>query len=81
MCAAGYSGAVFDPDKISVFLGQLKVVENGTGTAFDEAKAAGILSSDEIVITVDLGAGDEEAKAWTCDLTYDYVKINASYRS
>lgn len=81
LCAAGYSGAVFDPDKISVFLGQLKVVENGTGTAFDEAKAAGILSSDEIVITVDLGAGDEEAKAWTCDLTYDYVKINASYRS
>lgn len=81
LCAAGYSGGVFDPDKTAVYLGELKIVENGTGVDFDEDEALVLLSQGEIVITVDLGEGDQEAKAWTCDLTYDYVKINASYRS
>lgn len=81
MCAAGYSGADFDPDRTHVYLGDVKVFENGLGLPFDEEKAADALRRKEVVISVDLGAGDAHATGWTCDLTYDYVKINASYRT
>jgi len=81
LCAAGYSGAEFDPDRTAVYLGDVKVFENGMPVAFDEAAAKAALSGPYVVITVDLGEGEAQATGWTCDLTYDYVKINASYRT
>lgn len=81
LCAAGYSGADLDPDKTRVYLGELAVFADGQGLPFDEAQAKEILARSEVRITVDLGAGDAEATGWTCDLTYDYIKINADYRT
>ncbi|SDB98899.1 glutamate N-acetyltransferase / amino-acid N-acetyltransferase [Terribacillus halophilus] len=79
--AAGYSGASFSPDKISVWLGDSMVVQNGNPTLFDEAEASEHLKQEAVLITIDLQEGSEEATAWGCDLSYDYVKINASYRT
>lgn len=81
ICAAGYSGAGFDPERFAVWLGDLQVAADGRGLDFDEARATEILSGDPVIITVDLGQGDGEAAAWGCDLSYDYVKINAAYRT
>ena len=81
LCAAGYAGVDFDPWKTDVFIGNLQVAQQGGGLEFDEELAKEILSQKTIVITVDLKQGPAEATAWTCDLTYDYVKINAHYRT
>ena len=85
LCAIGYAEADFDIHKVSVELasdnGSVQVCENGAGVAFSEELAAKILASDEIYIHIDLHQGDVSAKAWGCDLTYDYVKINGDYRS
>lgn len=85
LCAIGYAEADFDIDKVEVDLssekGSIHVCENGSGVAFSEEEAAVVLSADEIFINIDLHQGDAEAKAWGCDLTYDYVKINGDYRS
>ncbi|MDA8335953.1 MAG: bifunctional glutamate N-acetyltransferase/amino-acid acetyltransferase ArgJ [Peptococcaceae bacterium] len=81
LCAAGYSGAVFDPDKAHVWLGDLLVAAGGAALAFDEDLARRILRRPEVTIRVDLGAGPYSATAWGCDLTEEYVRINASYRS
>jgi len=81
VCAVGYSGAEVDPDRIDVKLGSIKVCENGHGLPYDEEFASEILREREVVIQVDLKLGEGSARVWTCDLTYDYVKINASYRS
>ncbi len=85
LCAMGYSGAVFDPLKVDIVMasekGEIKLVENGTATGFDEEKAAEILSPDVIVAKLDVKDGEASATAWGCDFTYDYVKINADYRS
>lgn len=80
-CAAGYSGATFDPDKMDIFIGDLLVAQNGQGLAFDEDKALEILSKDSIDVLIDLHEGNGEAVGWGCDLTHDYVSINADYRS
>lgn len=102
LCAMGYSGADFNPDKTSVrFLSKegaaryfddpaadlfagaesVEVVHDGVGLAFDEELATKILSREAVQILVELKDGSAEAKAWGCDLTYDYVKINGDYRS
>lgn len=85
ICALGYSGADFDPDKLKLCFesaaGNIMIYEDGCGLDFDETKASKILSSDEVVIKVDMKMGDAAATAWGCDLTEDYVKINADYRS
>ena len=85
LCAMGYSGAEFDPDKVDITIssenGSIKLVENGKATAFDEGRATEILSPEIVVATADVKLGDAKATAWGCDLTYDYVKINADYRS
>ncbi|HHY45912.1 MAG TPA: bifunctional ornithine acetyltransferase/N-acetylglutamate synthase [Firmicutes bacterium] len=81
MAAAGRAGAPLDPDKVDIYLGQVKVAEAGRGVPFPEDEARGQLDRKEVTITVDLHMGDAIACAWTCDLTYDYVRINASYRS
>jgi glutamate N-acetyltransferase/amino-acid N-acetyltransferase len=79
--AAGYSGARFDPEKVDIYLGDLMVCRGGTGLPFDEDRAHEILKSDEVAITFDMNAGTTDDRMWTCDLTYDYIRINGSYRS
>ena len=80
-CAAGYSGAIFNPDLMDIYVGPLQVAKAGQGLAFDEEKALAILSEDFVEVLIDLHEGTEEAVAWGCDLTHDYVSINADYRS
>ncbi|SIS44452.1 bifunctional glutamate N-acetyltransferase/amino-acid acetyltransferase ArgJ [Salimicrobium salexigens] len=79
--AMGHSRASFDSEKCTVAVGSCTVFENGEGVDFSEEEVASYLSRDEVKITVDLSAGDASGTAWGCDLTYDYVKINASYRT
>lgn len=85
MCAIGYAPADFDITKVNVALqsraGKFTATENGMAVAFSEEEAAKILAEDEIYILVDLQQGEASARAWGCDLTYDYVKINGDYRS
>ncbi|MCX8131142.1 MAG: bifunctional glutamate N-acetyltransferase/amino-acid acetyltransferase ArgJ [Clostridia bacterium] len=79
--AVGYSGADFDPNLVDIFLADLMVCRNGTALEFDEEKAKKILKANEIKITVNLKRGNFSDRMWTCDFSYDYVKINGSYRS
>ena len=85
LCALGYAGVEFDPDNLEVFLENeeksLLVYRDGVVTDYPEEEATQILSAPEVRVLVDMKAGDAEATAWGCDLTYDYVKINADYRS
>lgn len=85
LCAVGYAEAEFDINRVDVDLasakGVLPVCRNGAGVEFSEELAKGILSEDEIFVNISLHDGDATAKAWGCDLTYDYVKINGDYRS
>jgi len=85
LCAIGYSGADVDVNAIGVSFasraGSIEVCRDGAGVPFSEEIAKTILVEDEITIEVSLGAGSEEATAWGCDLTYDYVKINGDYRT
>ncbi|MGI6065195.1 MAG: bifunctional glutamate N-acetyltransferase/amino-acid acetyltransferase ArgJ [Bacillota bacterium] len=85
ICAAGYSGAQFQPDLVDIWLksaaGMEKMADKGRGLAFNEDKAKKILEEKEITVIIDFNDGNEEAVAWGCDLTYDYVKINADYRT
>jgi glutamate N-acetyltransferase/amino-acid N-acetyltransferase len=85
LCAMGYAKADFDPNLVSVELssdgGSVTVCENGVGVNFSEDEAHRILSFDTVIINVHLHEGDCESMAYGCDLTYDYVKINAEYRS
>ena len=80
-CAAGYSGATIDTDKVNIYIGDIQVAKNGMGLKFDEEKATETLKQKTVRILVELNIGDVEATAWGCDLTYDYVSINADYRS
>ncbi|HHU76408.1 MAG TPA: bifunctional glutamate N-acetyltransferase/amino-acid acetyltransferase ArgJ [Firmicutes bacterium] len=79
--AMGYSGVDFKPHLVDVFLGDLQVAAAGKGLAFDEERAREILHKTEIYVLVRLHMGNEELAAWGCDLSYDYIKINSSYRS
>ena len=85
ICAAGYSGAKFDQSKVDISLssysGEITVAKNGGGLEFDEDYALKILSEENVTAIIDLKAGEFSGKAWGCDLTYDYVKINADYRT
>ncbi len=85
LCAMGYSGKEFDPEIVDIYFesvsGKLKIVENGMATDYDEKEATEILSQPEVTAIADLKQGKESATAWGCDLTYDYIKINADYRS
>ena len=85
LCAMGYSGAQFDPDQVDLYFesaaGKLQIIETGVAVDYSEEEATRILSEKEVTAVADLKAGDAKATAWGCDLTYDYVKINADYRS
>lgn len=81
ICAVGYSEQPIDVNKISISIGDIQVVENGLPVEFSERAGKAYLEQDTVTIYVDLHNGNGEATAWGCDLTYDYVKINASYRT
>jgi len=81
LAALGYSGAQFDPGRVDLWLGGVQMMAAGAPVAFDEKAAAEVLRGREVVFTAHLHAGDAAATAWGCDLTYDYVKINGSYRT
>lgn len=85
LCAMGYSGAQFDPEKVDLYFesraGKIKIIENGVSTGYSEEEATKILSEEAVTAIADVKMGDATATAWGCDLTYDYVKINADYRS
>lgn len=81
LAAAGYSGAEFDPNTVDIFLGSLQVAKDGMGLIFDEDKARGELQQDPVVIKLDMKSGTASATAWGCDLSYEYVRINAAYRT
>ena len=85
LCAMGYSGAVFDPEKVDLYFssknGEIKIIEDGVALDYSEEEATKILSAEAVTVTADIKMGDASATAWGCDLTYDYVKINADYRS
>ena len=85
LCAMGYSGAEFDPEKVDLYFesaaGKLKIIENGVALDYSEEKATEILSQPEVTAVADIKEGDEEAAAWGCDLTHGYIEINADYRS
>ncbi len=85
LCAMGYAGVNFDPDKVELLIesaeGRLKLVENGMATDYSEEIATKILSAKEVTATADIKMGTASATAWGCDFSYDYVKINADYRS
>ena len=85
LCALGYSGASFDPDRVSIDYvsraGSIRVFDSGLKAAYSEDEATKILSEDEITVVIDMDEGNKNATAWGCDLTFDYVKINADYRS
>lgn len=85
LCAMGYSGAEFDPEKVDLYFeseaGRLQIIENGTALDYSEEKAAEILSQPKVTVIADIKEGDVEAAAWGCDLTHEYITINADYRS
>lgn len=85
LCALGYSGAAFDPEKVELFFqsksGRIQIYKNGSAADYSEEEATKILSDDEVTILADMHMGGAEAAAWGCDLSYEYVKINADYRS
>jgi glutamate N-acetyltransferase/amino-acid N-acetyltransferase len=85
LCAMGYSGAEFDPEKVDLYFesanGKILIIKDGVAVDYSEAEATKILSAKEVTAIADVKMGNCEATAWGCDLTYDYVKINADYRS
>lgn len=85
LCALGYSGAQFDPENVDLYFesksGRIKIFGNGVAADYREEEATKILSDPEVTVTADMHMGEAAAVAWGCDLSYDYVKINADYRS
>jgi len=85
LCAMGYSGASFDPEKVDLFFksaaGEMQIIKNGVAVDYSEEQATKILSQPQVTAVADIKMGDAQATAWGCDLTLDYVKINADYRS
>lgn len=85
LCALGYSGASFDPEALELFFessaGRIQIYKDGQAADYSEEQATKILSCPVVTVVVDMKMGEEQATAWGCDLTYDYVKINADYRS
>ncbi|HLQ96241.1 MAG TPA: bifunctional glutamate N-acetyltransferase/amino-acid acetyltransferase ArgJ [Pseudogracilibacillus sp.] len=81
ICAIGYSGELIDPEQIDMQIGPISLLQNSTPVAFSEKEAKTYLEKDTIHIYADLHVGKGTGKAWGCDLTYDYVSINANYRS
>ncbi len=79
LCAAGYSGVDLDPNRVKVSMAGVPIFAHGGPVLFDHGKAIEALSAKDVLIEVDLGEGTESAEAYTCDFSYEYVKINAEY--
>lgn len=81
VCAAGYSGAQMTADKVNLAIGGVRLVENGMNCNVPAEQLAPIMSEHDISMTIDLAAGEAEATVWTCDFSYEYVKINGEYHT
>lgn len=85
LCAMGYSGAQFDPEQVDLYFksaaGSMQIIKDGVAVDYSEEEATKILSEPEVTAVADIHMGSHTAAAWGCDLTFDYVKINADYRS
>lgn len=81
LCAVGYSEAAADPEKISLAIGDVTIVKAGIGVTVDEKALKAIMAEQDITVTVDLGLGEAKATMWTCDFSYEYVKINGEYHT
>ncbi len=85
LCAMGYSGVQFDPEKVDLYFessaGKIQITENSVSTGYSEEEATKILSCEEVTAFIDVKMGEAEATVWGCDLTHEYVSINADYRS
>ena len=81
ICAVGYSGVKMSPEKTIVKFGDIPVYAHSIGCEYDAEALKKIMSAHDIVIDIDLGEGDSEATVWTCDLSYEYVKINGEYHT
>lgn len=81
IAAIGYSGTAINPETIDTAIGPIQMLKDSQPVPFSEEEATSYLKNDTVHISIDLKAGDGKGKAWGCDLTYDYVRINASYRS
>lgn len=81
ICAVGYAGAPMVPEKTVVKFGGIAVYANGLGATFDEAKLREVMAEHDIVIDIEMGLGDAEATVWSCDFSYEYVKINGEYHT
>ena len=85
LCALGYSGVIFDPEKIELFFeskaGRIQIYKDGVAADYSEEEATKILSEDYVTAIADVKMGDKTATAWGCDLTHGYIEINADYRS
>lgn len=85
LCAMGYSGAIFDPEQVDLYFeskaGKLQIIKDGVAVDYSEKEATNILANEAVTAIIDIKEGTATATAWGCDLTYDYVKINADYRS
>ena len=81
----GYSGVQFDPEQVDLYCEneekKIQICKGGLLTDYSEEEASAVLAAPEVRVIVDMHQGEAEATAWGCDLTYDYVKINADYRS
>ena len=81
ICAVGYAGIPMDPQKTVVKFGGIPVYANGVGAAFDEEALRRVMAEHDIVIDIEMGLGEEEATVWSCDFSYEYVKINGEYHT
>ena len=81
ICAVGYAGVPMEPEKTVVKFGDIPVYKYGVGADYDEAALREVMGQHDIVIDIDMGLGSAEATVWTCDFSYEYVKINGEYHT
>jgi glutamate N-acetyltransferase/amino-acid N-acetyltransferase len=81
LSAAGNAGVEFDPERVNIYIGRMRVCRNGGAAEFNEAAAKKLLRAKEVLLRVALGQGKAQARFWTCDFTEEYIRINASYRT
>ena len=81
ICAVGYAGVPMNPETTVVKFGGIHVYAHGVGADYDEAELKRVMGEHDIVIDIDMGMGAQEATVWTCDFSYEYVKINGEYHT
>ena len=81
ICAVGYAGVDMNPDKVSIKFGDVPVYEKGQGASHDDEALKKVMAAHDIAINIDMNDGDANATVWTCDFSYEYVKINGEYHT